>query len=109
MGQENVKRALEIAAAGGHNILMIGSPGAGKSMLAKRLPSILPDMSRAEALEASGIWSVAGLADPKRPLLTRRIHNIRAEHTVCLSDRKGRIGSQQIGRFVNGHSILFLE
>ena len=72
MGQENVKRALEIAAAGGHNLLLIGSPGAGKSMLAKRLPSILPDMSRSEALAVSAIWSVAGLADPKNPLLTRR-------------------------------------
>ena len=67
MGQENTRRALEIAAAGGHNLLLIGSPGAGKSMLAKRLPSILPDMSREEALEVSGIWSVAGLADPQHP------------------------------------------
>ena len=72
MGQENVKRALEIAAAGGHNLLMIGPPGSGKSMLARRLPSILPDMSREEALEATEIWSVAGLTDPRDPLLTRR-------------------------------------
>ena len=64
MGQENARRALEIAAAGGHNLLLIGSPGAGKSMLAKRLPSILPDMSREEALEVSGIWSVAGGGGP---------------------------------------------
>ena len=59
-GQENVKRALEVAAAGGHNILLIGPPGAGKSMLAKRLPTILPDMSRAEQLDTTAIYSVAG-------------------------------------------------
>ena len=83
MGQENVKRALEIAAAGGHNILLIGSPGAGKSMLARRLPSILPDMTRREALEATEIWSVAGLTDASRPLLLER--PFRAPHHTLSS------------------------
>ena len=72
MGQENVKRALEIAAAGGHNVLLVGSPGAGKSMLARRLPSILPDMTRAEALQTTEIYSVAGMTDPRHPLVDTR-------------------------------------
>ncbi len=71
-GQENVKRALEVAAAGGHNVLMVGPPGAGKSMLAKRLPGILPDMSRAEALRTTAIWSVAGLTTAADPIVGRR-------------------------------------
>ncbi|MBQ0133695.1 MAG: ATP-binding protein, partial [Clostridiales bacterium] len=71
-GQENVKRALEVAAAGGHNVLLVGPPGSGKSMLAKRLPGILPDMSRSEQLESTGIWSVCGLTDAQHPLLTAR-------------------------------------
>lgn len=71
-GQENVKRALEIAAAGSHNVLLVGPPGSGKSMLAKRLPSILPDMSREEALEVTQIHSVLGLLTPERPLILRR-------------------------------------
>lgn len=70
-GQETAKRALEIAAAGGHNLLMIGPPGSGKSMLAARLPGILPPLSPIEALEVSMIHSVAGLLDGGR-LLTRR-------------------------------------
>ena len=71
-GQENAKRALEIAAAGGHNITMVGPPGSGKSMLARRLPSILPDLSRKEAMEATAVHSVMGLTDAQHPLLLRR-------------------------------------
>ncbi len=71
-GQENVKRALEVAAAGGHNVLMVGPPGAGKSMLAKRLPGILPDMTREEALLSTAIWSVAGLTGADSPIVSRR-------------------------------------
>ena len=71
-GQENVKRALEVAAAGGHNILLVGPPGAGKSMLSKRLPTILPDMSRDEMIECTEIHSVMGLTDKDNPIVTIR-------------------------------------
>ena len=71
-GQENVKRALEIAAAGGHNCLLIGCPGSGKTMLARRLPSILPDISFEESLEVTKIHSICGLLSSENPIITTR-------------------------------------
>ena len=72
VGQETPKRALEIAAAGGHNLLFVGPPGTGKTLLARALPSILPPLDPDEAIEASAVHSVAGLIDPERPLLSAR-------------------------------------
>lgn len=77
-GQTQARRALEVAAAGGHNMLMVGSPGAGKTMLARRLPTILPELSREESLEATQLHSVAGLLGASRGLL--RVRPFRAPH-----------------------------
>ena len=109
MGQENVKRALEIAAAGGHNLLMIGSPGAGKSMLARRLPSILPEMTRKEALEATEIWSVAGLTDANRPLLAERPFRS-PHHTLSSVAMTGGGSFPRPGEISLAHNgVLFLD
>jgi len=71
-GQEQGKRALEIAAAGGHNVLLTGSPGSGKTLLARTLPSILPALTQEEAIEVTSVWSIAGLLSHDRPLVTQR-------------------------------------
>ena len=107
-GQENVKRALEVAAAGGHNILLVGPPGAGKSMLAKRLPSILPDMSGAEALETTEIHSVMGLTSRENPLVTRR--PFRAPHHTLSSSAMAGGAQLQPGEISLAHNgVLFLD
>lgn len=108
-GQENVKRALEVAAAGGHNVLLVGPPGAGKSMLAKRLPGILPDMSREESLESTEIWSVLGLTDKKRPIITDRPFRS-PHHTVSNVAMSGGGLNPKPGEISLAHNgVLFLD
>lgn len=108
-GQENVKRALEIAAAGGHNILIVGPPGAGKSMMAKRLPGILPDMSREEMIRSTEIWSVAGLTGPGAPIVARRPFRA-PHHTVSAAALAGGGSSPRPGEISLAHNgVLFLD
>lgn len=109
MGQENVKRGLEIAAAGGHNVLLIGSPGAGKSMLARRIPSILPDMTRTESLQTTEIYSVAGMTDAAHPLVDVRPFRS-PHHTASTVSLAGGGGTPRPGEISLAHNgVLFLD
>lgn len=108
-GQESIKRALEVAAAGGHNCLLIGSPGSGKTMMAQRLPSILPDLSFEEALEITKIYSISGGLPKDKPIITQRQYRA-PHHTITPISLIGGGREPKPGEISLAHyGVLFLD